>query len=86
MIKDSLAAVKSLHSEDASGGDLVLGGLNGASIGRHQDRRDTGPHHRRLWGASTQEVLLAGNWTTARMVAHYSAGATAKTGTVAKYL
>ena len=27
-------------------------------------------------GASTTEVMLAGNWKTARMVAHYSAGAT----------
>ena len=30
-------------------------------------------------GASTTEVMLAGNWKTARMVAHYSAGATAET-------
>ena len=30
-------------------------------------------------GASTTEVMLAGNWRTARMVAHYSAGATART-------
>ena len=31
-------------------------------------------------------VMLAGNWKTARMVAHYSAGATAERGAVAKYL
>ena len=37
-------------------------------------------------GASTTEVMLAGNWKTARMVAHYSAGATAERGAVAKYL
>ena len=37
-------------------------------------------------GASTTEVMLAGNWKTARMVAHYSAGATAARGAVAKYL
>ena len=37
-------------------------------------------------GASTTEVMLAGNWKTARMVAHYSAGATAEKGAVAKYL
>ena len=37
-------------------------------------------------GASTTEVMLAGNWRTARMVAHYSAGATAERGAVAKYL
>ena len=36
--------------------------------------------------ASTTEVMLAGNWKTARMVAHYSAGATAERGAVARYL
>ena len=35
-------------------------------------------------GASTTEVMLAGNWRTSRMVAHYSA--TAERGAVAKYL
>ena len=29
-------------------------------------------------GASTTETMLAGGWSTARMVAHYSAGATAE--------
>ena len=37
-------------------------------------------------GASTTEVMLAGNWRTSRMVAHYSAGATAERGAVRKYL
>ena len=37
-------------------------------------------------GASTTAVMLAGNWKTARMVAHYSAGATAERGAVARYL
>ena len=37
-------------------------------------------------GASTTEVMLVGNWKTARMVAHYSAGATAERGAVRKYL
>ena len=37
-------------------------------------------------GASTTEVMLAGNWKTARMVAHYAAGATAERGAVQKYL
>ena len=37
-------------------------------------------------GASTTDVMLAGNWKTSRMVAHYSAGATAKRGAVARYL
>ena len=37
-------------------------------------------------GASTTDVMLAGNWKTSRMVAHYSAGATAERGAVAQYL
>ena len=37
-------------------------------------------------GGSTTAVMLAGNWKTARMVAHYSAGATAERGAVATYL
>ena len=37
-------------------------------------------------GASTTDVMLAGNWKTPRMVAHYSAGATAERGAVARYL
>ena len=34
----------------------------------------------------TTETMLAGGWKTARMVAHYSAAATAEQGAVAKYL
>ena len=37
-------------------------------------------------GASTTAVMLAGNWKSSRMVAHYSAGATATRGAVARYL
>ena len=37
-------------------------------------------------GASTTDVMLAGNWKTSRMVAHYSAGATVERGAVARYL
>ena len=37
-------------------------------------------------GASATETMLAGNWKTARMVAHYSAGAAAELGAVKKYL
>ena len=37
-------------------------------------------------GASVTETMLAGGWKTARMVARYSAGATAERGAVAKYL
>ncbi len=34
----------------------------------------------------TSRGALAGNWKTSRMVAHYSAGATAERGAVARYL
>ena len=37
-------------------------------------------------GASTTDGMLAGHWKTARMVAHYSAGATPARGAVACYL
>ena len=37
-------------------------------------------------GASTAAVMRAGAWKTARMVAHYSAGADAEHGAVARYL
>ena len=37
-------------------------------------------------GASTTDVMLAGNWKTSWRVAHYSAGATAERGAVARYL
>ena len=37
-------------------------------------------------GASTTDVMLAGNWKTSRMVAHYSTGAIAECGAVARYL
>ena len=37
-------------------------------------------------GASTTETMLAGGWRSAAMVAHYSAGAVAGRGAVAKYL
>ena len=80
----------------------VLGGLNGASIARRfaaaaraagVEGRITG-HSGRVGlaseltrrGASATETMLAGGWKTARMVTHYSAGATAERGAVAKYL
>ena len=37
-------------------------------------------------GASTTDVMLAGNWKASRMVAHSSSGATAERGVVAQYL
>lgn len=85
-----------------AGTDAVLGGLNGASVGRRLtaaaraasiEGRITG-HSGRIGlaseltrlGASTTETMLAGGWATSRMVAHYAAGATAEAGAVAKYL
>ena len=46
-------------------------------------RSGVGAHGR---GASTTDVMLAGNWKTSRMVAQYSAGPTAERGAVARYL
>ena len=37
-------------------------------------------------GASAHDVMRAGNWKTVRMVAHYSDGASAGRGAVARYL
>ena len=79
----------------------VFGGINGQSIGRRfaAAARAAGiegvtAHSSRVGhaseltarGASTTEVMLSGGWKTARMVAHYSAGAKAERGAVAKYL
>ena len=80
----------------------VLDGLNGQSVGRRLTAaaqaagivgRITGHSGRvglaselTMRGASTTETMLAGGWKTARMVAHYSAGAAAEAGAVAKYL
>ena len=79
--------------------DQVLGGLNGQSIARRLtaavkaagiEGRITGHSGRVVLaseltarGASTTETMLAGGWKTARMVAHYAAGATAELGAAA---
>ena len=93
------AALDAIRGADDA---LVFGGLSPQSINnrvqalaRHAglDARITA-HSARIGlaseltrrGASTTEVMLAGNWKTSRMVAHYSAGATAEKGAVAKYL
>ena len=65
--------------------------------GRGQGRWHRGSVNRAQWPrrprlrahrarcASTADVMLAGAWKTARMVAHYSAGARAERGAVARY-
>ena len=39
-----------------------------------------------IFTLNQHKTMLAGNWKTARMVAHYSAGAAAERGAVNKYL
>ena len=90
------------RGELPDGSERVLQGLNGASVARRVaaaakaagiDGRITG-HSGRVGlateltarGASTTETMLAGGWSTARMVAHYSAAVAAEAGAVAKYL
>ena len=89
------------HGVDRRRGDVAWVARIGRQIGqRHHRYREVGiearltAHSGRVGlaseltarGASTTEVMLAGNWKTARMVAHYSAGATAERGAVRKYL
>jgi len=96
------AALQSLRTPDTTIDDHVLGGLGAQSVGRRftkaveaagiEGRRTA--HSGRVGlaseltakGASTTETMLAGGWKTSRMVAHYSAGARAERGAVAKYL
>ena len=96
------AALRALRLDTApTPTDKVFGGLCGRSISRHFTRAAakagvTGvtAHSGRVGhaseltarGASTTEVMLSGGWKTARMVAHYAAGAKADRGAVAKYL
>ena len=95
------AALTALRPANASPTALVFRGLNGQSIGRRfaAAAKSAGvegvtAHSGRVGlaseltaaGASTTETMLAGGWKTARMVAHYSAGASAERGAVAKYL
>ena len=73
---------------------LAVIGTSETAIGRPGVERRVTAHSGRVGlaseltsrGASTIAVMLAGNWKTSRMVAHYSAGATAERGTVARYL
>ena len=58
-----------------------------AIAGRRRTLAGSGWHQSRpAVGASTTDVMLAGNWKTSRMVAHYSAGATAERGAIVSHL
>ena len=101
MKNGAAAALLALRPAPARPTDKVFEGLNGQSIGRRFTAAAakagvTGvtAHSGRVGhaseltarGASTTEVMLSGGWKTARMVAHYAAGAKADRGAVAKYL
>lgn len=102
LVKNGAAeALAAIRPDAADPATKVFGGINGQSIGRRftAAARATGlegvtAHSGRVGhaseltarGASTTEVMLSGGWKTARMVAHYAAGAKAERGAVAKYL
>ena len=102
MVKNGPAAAIRTLVEQAPAPDARLIPLSGPMVARRLqaaadaagiDRRLTG-HSGRVGlaseltarGADTASVMLAGGWKTARMVAHYAAGATAERGAVARYL
>ena len=62
--------------------------LRHAEIGTARPRRHASRDDGRadLQASAVRQVMLAENWKTSRMVAHYSAGATAERGAVARYL
>ena len=94
------AAVLALRPADPAPTARVFGGRTPQQLGRRFTAAAAGLHGRltahsgrvglaselTARGASTTDVMLAGAWKTARMVAHYSAGATAELGAVARYL
>ena len=95
---DALAAIRPDNADPTA---KVFGGRTGWTIGRRFARaalaagiEGVTAHSGRVGhaseltarGASTTEVMLSGGWKTARMVAHYAAGAKAERGAVAKYL
>lgn len=101
MVKNGAADALAAICPDGADPDARVFGLNPQSIGRRfaAAARAAGiegvtAHSGRVGhaseltarGASTTEVMLSGGWKTARMVAHYSAGARAERGAVAKYL
>ena len=100
--RGAAAAVLALRPADAAPHARVFGGLTPQQLGRRFTAAAAAAglpgrltaHSGRVGlaseltarGASTTAVMLAGAWKTARMVAHYSAGATAELGAVARYL
>ena len=88
---DCAAAVRALRTEGTASSDSVLGGISAATVRRHLAAAAKAAgvkgritaHSGRIGlateltrrGASLQEVMLASNWSTARMVAHYCTGA-----------
>ena len=91
--RSEVSALEWRDVTDASDGDGVLITVRTSKTNQEGDTADVrylkngaAKAIRTVRGASTTEVMLAGNWRTARMVAHYSAGATAERGAVAKYL
>lgn len=102
LVKNGFAdALRALRGADADPDGRVLG-IDGRTITRRLQAaarnagitRKISAHSGRVGlaseltarGASTTEVMLAGAWKTARMVSHYSAGARAERGAVAKYM
>ena len=95
------AALRTLRGTNSAPEDLVFR-LNPESIGRRLAaaaraaglQGDYTGHSGRVGlaseltrhGASMQEVMLAGGWRSAGMVARYSAGVAVEAGAVAKYL
>ena len=102
LVKNGAArALDGIRPADAEPRGKVFGGLDARTIGRRFQAaakaagiEGLSAHSGRVGlaseltarGASTTETMLAGGWKTARMVAHYSAGAVADSGAVAKYL
>ena len=71
------------------GHEPLSAGARGFRVGElavaHESGALPGPH-RQLSTSESPANAAAGTWKTVRMVAHYSAGASAERGDVARYL
>ena len=99
---DAVRRLKEATGGDRHSDRPVFDGLTGASLSRRLSRAATAAgiekritaHSGRiglaveltLRGASTHDVMHAGHWKSAAMVAHYSAAARAEMGAVARYM